>query len=86
MPYILQPTRVTQHSKTIIDNIFINNSEYNTLSGNLTLTRSDDLTQFLLIKEFKTPKKIQKNDKLETSIILIKLSSQKNLIKLTGML
>ena len=35
-PYILQPTRLTKNSKTLMDNIFSNSIEYNTFSGNLT--------------------------------------------------
>ena len=35
LPYILHPTRVTDHSATIIDNIFSTNCEYDTVSGNL---------------------------------------------------
>ena len=34
LPHILQPTRVTYHSATIIDNIFTNATEYNTKNGN----------------------------------------------------
>ena len=32
-PFILQPTRL--HSKTLIDNIFFNSLEYQSVSGNL---------------------------------------------------
>ena len=35
LPHILQPTRVTDHSATIIDNIFANATEYDTISGNI---------------------------------------------------
>ena len=55
IPHILQPTRITEQSKTLIDNIFVNNLEYNTSSGNLTSAISDHLIQFLLIKNFKEP-------------------------------
>ena len=34
LPHILHPTRVTDHSATIIDNIFFNTLEFDTLSGN----------------------------------------------------
>ena len=33
-PLILQPTRITDHSATLIDNIFFNSLEYFTISGN----------------------------------------------------
>ena len=35
LPYILQPTRVTDRSATLIDNIFANTYNFNALSGNL---------------------------------------------------
>ena len=34
-PQILQPTRITDHSVTLIDNIFFNSLEHFTISGNL---------------------------------------------------
>ena len=47
IPYILQPTRLTSHSKTLIDNIFSNILSSEIISGNLTATISDHLPQFL---------------------------------------
>ena len=47
IPYILQPTRLTTHSKTLIDNIFSNVLSCETISGNITATISDHLPQFL---------------------------------------
>lgn len=35
LPYILQPTRVTDRSATLIDNIFANTYNFNAHSGNL---------------------------------------------------
>ena len=35
LPHILQPTRVTDHSATIIDNTFTNATEFSTVSGNI---------------------------------------------------
>ena len=35
LPYILHPTRITNHSSTIIDNIFTNNTDYETIRGNI---------------------------------------------------
>ena len=51
LPHILHPTRVTDHSATIItDNIFFNTLEFDTLSGNLLTKISDHFPQFLVIK------------------------------------
>ena len=36
LPYILQPTRISSHSKTLIDNIFTNINLADSTSGNLT--------------------------------------------------
>ena len=41
LPHILHPTRVTDHSATVIDNIFSNNTQYETTSGNLITQISD---------------------------------------------
>ena len=49
-PYILQPTRL--HSKTLIDNIFFNSLEYQSISGNLLIEISDHLIQFLFLEGF----------------------------------
>ena len=51
LPYIIQPTRVTSSSKTIIDNIFSNIISTDIISGNLTATISDHLPQFLIAPE-----------------------------------
>ena len=48
LPYIIQPTRITSHSKSIIDNIFSNYISQEIISGNLTSTTSDHLPQFLI--------------------------------------
>ena len=49
IPLILQPTRITSHSNTLIDNIFSNVIELDIISGNLTATISDHLPQFAII-------------------------------------
>ena len=51
LPHILQPTRVTDHSATIIDNIFTNATEFNTVSGNILNQLADHFSQFLIIKK-----------------------------------
>ena len=43
LPYIIQPTRITSHSKSIIDNIFSNCISQEIISGNLKSTISDHL-------------------------------------------
>jgi len=51
LPHILVPTRVTDHSKTLIDNIFSGPATSMTISGNLCYTISDHLLQFCLFPE-----------------------------------
>ena len=46
---ILQPTRITSHSNTLIDIIFSNVIDPDIISGNLTATISDHLPQFSII-------------------------------------
>ena len=47
-PQILLPTRVTEHSKTLIDNILSSPTESGTISGNIIYSISDHLAQFCL--------------------------------------
>ena len=49
IPLILQPTRITSHSNTLIDNIISNVIHADIISGNLTATISDYLPQFSII-------------------------------------
>ena len=49
IPLILQPTRITSHSTTPIDNIFSNVIDPDIIPGNLTATISDHLPQFSII-------------------------------------
>ena len=51
-PYILQPTRITDHSETLIDNIFFNSLEHLTLSGNIVYDLTDHLPNFLIVKKY----------------------------------
>ena len=51
LPYIHQPTRVTDRSETVIDNIFSNISNYETVSGNITGVIVDHFAQFFLVKK-----------------------------------
>ena len=48
-PLILQPTRITSHPKTLIDNIFSNIIDPDIISGSLTATISNHLSQFAII-------------------------------------
>ena len=49
VPCILQPTQLTSHSKTLIDNIFSNIISPEAISCNLTSTISDHLPQFTIV-------------------------------------
>ena len=46
LPHTLHPTRLTDHSATIVDNIFSNNCELDTLGGNLLSQISDHFSNF----------------------------------------
>ena len=73
IPYILQPTRLMSHSKTLIGNIFFNTLSSEIISGNLTATISDHLTQFYLPLIFsQTPLTINQIFLKETDQNLIK--------------
>ena len=52
LPYILHPTRVTDHSATVIDNIFSNVTDFETVSGNIFNQIADHYSQFLIITKF----------------------------------
>ena len=50
VPHIIHPTHITSHSRTLIDNIFSNSPNFSQAkSGNLTISISDHLAQFLII-------------------------------------
>ena len=53
LPHILQPTRVTEYTATVIDNIFSNNIQDDITSGNLLLTLSEHFCQFVSVKREK---------------------------------
>ena len=56
VPHITSPTRITSHSRTLIDNIFSTAISENAISGNMVTSISDHLAQFLFlpIDQFKT--------------------------------
>ena len=62
IPYILQPTRTTSHSKTLIDNIFSNIISHEMISGNITATISDHLPQFLFVPNVLSKVSCQKSN------------------------
>ena len=67
IPHITLPTRITARSKTLIDNIFSNNPNFeNCVSGNFTFSISDHLAQFLIVpsskKNFLKKNKIMRRD------------------------
>ena len=45
----MQPTRITDHSETLIGNIFSNVISVDAISGNLTATTSDHLPQSMIV-------------------------------------
>ena len=60
-PQILQPTRITDHSATLIDNIFFNSLEHFTISGNLIYDLTDHLPNFLIVSKLSS---LQENIKI----------------------
>ena len=56
VPYLTSPTRITSHSRTLIDNIFSTDVSENAISGNIVTSISDHLAQslFLPIDQLKT--------------------------------
>ena len=50
-PQILQPTRITDHSATLIDNIFFNSLEHIVISGNILCDITDHLPNFLIVNK-----------------------------------
>ena len=50
LPHILQPTRVTDNTASVIDNIFSNNIQDNIICGNILLTLSEHFSQFLFVE------------------------------------
>ena len=48
--HIIQPTRVTEDTATVIDNIFNNNIQDDIINGNILLTLSEHFSQFVSVK------------------------------------
>lgn len=53
-PLILQPTRVTSATPTVINNIFDNNIEYKSIGGDITTGITDHFPHFLFYLSIKT--------------------------------
>ena len=54
-PQILQPeytARITDHSETLIDNIFLNSIEHFVISGNVVYDLTDHLPNFVIFEKF----------------------------------
>ena len=62
LPYITLPTRITDRSQTLIDNIFSNSTSTQIISGNLTSTVSDHLPQFFIYPYYNKTFIPRKND------------------------
>ena len=50
LPKIIQPTRVTENTSSLIDSIFSNNIIDDTKSGNILLTLSEHFSQFVSVR------------------------------------
>ena len=50
LPLILQPSRITDTSYTLIDNIFTNAFTHESISGNILIEFADHLTQFVSVQ------------------------------------
>ena len=58
-PHILQPTRITDHSATLIDNIFLNSLEHLVISDNIVYDLTNHLPNFLNMNKFTSlPQKV----------------------------
>ena len=62
IPYILHPTRITIHTKTLIDNIFSNYISHEIISGNITATISAPLPQFPFVPNILSNSSTQKSN------------------------
>ena len=53
LPQITTPPGITLNSATLVDNIFVNEHDSAFLSGNLAISLSDHLAQFLIMPSVK---------------------------------
>ena len=68
LPQITTSSRITSKSATLIDNIFVNEYDPTFLSGNLTISLSDHLTQFLVTVSVKKKNELGNNKQSSTGI------------------
>ena len=61
-PYMLHSTRITSHSKTLIDTIFSNFISHEITSSKITATTSDHLPQFSVIPNILSNPSTQKSN------------------------
>ena len=61
LPHILQPTRITDSTMTLIDNIYTNNFSDDIFGGNLLMEIADHLAQFISVEK-DTGNKVQPNN------------------------
>ena len=79
-PLILQPSRISSNSATLIDNIFINDLACSSRGGNLTTSISDHFMQFSQIDLFENNvKHAKKKNPFVIGGFLINENSKKNL-------
>ena len=65
IPCILHPTRITSHSKTLIDNIFSNFISPEIISGSINANISDHLPQFSFVPNILSNPSTQKSNYYE---------------------
>ena len=80
-PYILQATRLTKISETLIDNIFLNSIEVETFSGNVTSLISDYPPKLLILKDFHRKSTVRNNIVYKRNYRFFKGSKFKNDLK-----
>ena len=61
LPQITAPSHITSKSATLIDNIFVNEYDPTFFSGNLTISLSDHLAQFLVVSSVKRKNELANN-------------------------
>ena len=61
LPHVTQPTRVFENSATLIDNIYTNVIDAETLSGNILINIADHFSQFLSISKKYVSSKLKSN-------------------------
>ena len=81
-PLILQPTRVTLTSQTLIDNIFSNSATHKSKNGNLTSSISDHFAQFSIITDYNHKRKVRKKCYIFVNIATLKIENLRSYLAL----